>query len=100
MKDCVNKTALVEIAIHVLGKLFKSGIELKMIIIFFCLVYFFWEKLILIQISKGARRYSSDLLTIAFLWKLTNTFLCKKLNNLLCFLQIEDEEEDATTFMC
>ena len=41
LKDCINKTVLVEIAVNVLEKYFTSGIELKMTIIF--LVYFsFW----------------------------------------------------------
>ena len=45
------------------------------------LVQFLLEQLKLIHIDKGARRYPSDLLTVAFLWKLTSTSLYKKLSN-------------------
>ena len=46
------------------------------------IVNFFVEQLKLAQISKHGRRYSSNMLTTAFLWKLTSPALYQKLQGL------------------
>lgn len=47
------------------------------------LLNFVVEQLKLVQTPKHGRRYSSDLITTAFLWQLTSTSLCQKLRHLL-----------------
>ena len=43
------------------------------------LLKFVIEQIKLIQVSKQGRRYSTDLLTVSFLWQITSTSLYKKL---------------------
>ena len=65
LEDCVNETVLVEIAVMVFENYFNSGIEDENN--FFGLVQVFVEQPVLMHINKGARKCSSDLLTVAFL---------------------------------
>ena len=81
LEDCVQKNIFVEIAVNAFEKCINSAIEVKDKNNFFGLVQFLLEQLKLRHINKGARRYSSDLLSVAFLWTLTSTSLYKKLSN-------------------
>ena len=47
------------------------------------LLKFVIEQIKLIQVPKQGRRYSTDLLTVSFLWQITSTSLYKKLRQLL-----------------
>ena len=50
---------------------------------YLALVKFIVEQLFLVNIPKHGRRYSSSLITTAFLWQLTSSSLYKKLRSLL-----------------
>ena len=50
---------------------------------FLALVKFIVEQLSLVNIPKHGRRYSSSLITTAFLWQLTSSSLYKKMRSLL-----------------
>ena len=52
------------------------------------LVKFIAEQLSLVNIPKDGRRYSSSLITTAFLWQLTSLSLYKKLRSLLVLSSI------------
>ena len=81
LDDCVNKTVLVKMAVNALEQYLDTATKIRDKNNSFGLIQFLLEQLKLIHIDKGALRYSSDLLTVAFLWKLTSTSLYKKLSN-------------------
>ena len=81
LDDCVNKTVLVKMAVNALERYLDTATKIRDKNNSFGLIQFLLEQLKLIHIDKGALRYSSDLLTVAFLWKLTSTSLYKKLSN-------------------
>ena len=73
LDDCVNKTVLVKMAVNALEQYLDTATKIRDKNNSFDLIQFLLEQLKLIHIDKGALRYSSDLLTVAFLWKLTST---------------------------
>ena len=81
LDDHINKIMLVKVALNALQQYLDTASTLEDPNISFGLIQFLLEQLKLVAVDKGARRYSSDLITIAFLWKLTSTSLYTKLSN-------------------
>ena len=61
LDDCVNKTALVKMAVNALEQYLDTATKIRDENNFFGLIQFLLEQLKLIHIDKGALRYSSDL---------------------------------------
>ena len=68
LDDHINKIMLVKVALNALQQYLDTASTLEDPNNSFGLIQFLFEQLKLVAVDKGARRYSSDLITIAFLW--------------------------------
>ena len=78
LDDHINKITLVKVALNTLQQYLDTASKLEDPNNSIGLIQFLLEQLKLVAVNKNARTYSSDLITIAFLLKLTSTSLYTK----------------------
>ena len=79
--DCHNNCKSIKLAIAALKHIDKDDAKNDDDISHLPMIRFITEQLQLLQLQKNAQRYSPELITVSFLWKLSSSSLYKRLSD-------------------
>ena len=94
--DCISNCNAINLAISSLSH-FQNLDECDSET-FMSVVKFLIEQLKLMQIPKGGRRYSPELITMSFLWKLSSSSLYKRLSEFFILPYMRRLQQLSTAF--